>query len=82
MTRAPTRSHVLLAALTAKLKPGGSIFVEYPSVRSLSLPSMPGTLNFCDDHSHVRVYDLKEVANVLLANGMLITKAGTRRDLT
>jgi hypothetical protein len=42
---------------------------------------MPGTLNFCDDETHVRLYDVKEVANVLLDNGIKIIRAGRRRCL-
>ncbi|HLP41056.1 MAG TPA: methyltransferase domain-containing protein [Fibrobacteria bacterium] len=70
----------VLGALTGKLKSGGKIYVEFPGPRSLTLPSAVGTLNFCDDPTHVRVYDLKDVANVLLAADMRILKAGTRRD--
>jgi len=42
---------------------------------------MPGTLNFCDDDTHVRLYDLKEIANVLLESGLKVIKGGTRRNL-
>ena len=41
---------------------------------------MTGTLNFCDDETHVRVYSVAEVANTLLASGFRIVRAGTRRD--
>ena len=71
----------VIAGMGRKVKPGGYVYIEYPSTRSLGLPSMRGTLQFCDDPTHVRVYDLKEVANVLLANGFKVTRAGTRRDL-
>ena len=70
----------VLGRLTGKLKPGGRIYVEYPSVRSLSLPSMRGTLNFCDDPTHIRLYGLDEVATVLSAGNMKILRAGARRD--
>jgi ubiquinone/menaquinone biosynthesis C-methylase UbiE len=71
----------VLDELTRKLRTGGLFYLEFPSPRSLRLPSMPGTLNFCDDETHVRVYDVAEVANVLLRNGFRIARAGTRRDL-
>lgn len=64
-----------------KLKKNGIIYIEFPSVRSLSLPHMEGTLNFCDDPEHTRIYDIKEVANTLLAGNFKIIRAGTRRDL-
>ena len=70
----------VLVALARKLKPGGKLYVEWPGPRSLTLPSAVGTLNFCDDDSHVRVYDLKDVANALLDAGCKVLKAGTRRD--
>lgn len=71
----------VIEGLGNKLKHKGIIYIEFPSVRSLSLPSMEGTLNFCDDPGHIRIYDIKEIANVLLASGFRIIKAGTRRDL-
>jgi hypothetical protein len=42
---------------------------------------MPGTLNFCDDPTHVRIYDIKEIANTLIRCGFKIIKAGKRRNL-
>ena len=48
------------------LKPDGCIYIEFPSVRSLNLPSMRGALNFCDDKTHLRIYSIQEVANILL----------------
>ena len=70
---------VLAKLAGSKLKVGGQIYVEFPAVRSLSLPSIEGTLNFCDDNTHVRLYDIKEVANTLLAAGCKVQRAGTRR---
>jgi SAM-dependent methyltransferase len=72
---------VLKVLVSRKLKPGGVVYIEFPSVRSLSLPSMQGTLNFCDDRTHVRLYDVKEVANVLLDSGLKVVRAGRRRCL-
>jgi SAM-dependent methyltransferase len=72
---------VLQILVSQELKPGGLIYFEFPSVRSLALPNMPGTLNFCDDETHVRLYDVKDVANVLLDNGIKIMRAGRRRCL-
>jgi 2-polyprenyl-3-methyl-5-hydroxy-6-metoxy-1,4-benzoquinol methylase len=77
-----TNAQDVLAMLTKKLAPGGRMYIEFPSVRSLNLPSARQTLNFCDDPTHVRVYDVKEVANALLANGMTVVRAGRRRDWT
>ena len=71
----------LLQLLTKKMKPGGRFFIETPGLRSLKLPSMEGTLNFCDDNTHVRIYTIQEIANTLLENNCSIIRAGTRRDI-
>jgi SAM-dependent methyltransferase len=71
----------VLRALTAKLKPGGLLVVEFPGPQSLHMPSKKGTLNFYDDDSHVRVFDWREVAGILRDCGLRIEKAGTRRDV-
>ena len=48
----------ILAALCAKLKPGGYIWIAFPSLRSLGLPSSEDeTLQFCDDPTHVYLPD-------------------------
>ena len=66
--------------LIPKLKSGGKIYIEYPGMKSTKLPSMNGTLNFYDDDTHVRVYSVQEIKNVLL-NSCDIIGSGTRRNL-
>lgn len=70
----------VLRELTKKMKNGGIIYIEFPSIRSFSLPSAKGTLNFCDDPTHVRVYDVKEIANILLSEGFRIHRGGRKLD--
>lgn len=70
----------MLTRLCAKLRPGGEIYIEFPGIRSLRLPSARGTLQFCDDQSHVRLYCIAEVANVLLQQGLVVRRAGVRRN--
>jgi 2-polyprenyl-3-methyl-5-hydroxy-6-metoxy-1,4-benzoquinol methylase len=71
----------IVARLCAKLKPGGFIWIAFPSVRSLALPhSVDETLNFCDDPTHVRVPDVREMANLLLAHGVKVLDAGRSRE--
>jgi ubiquinone/menaquinone biosynthesis C-methylase UbiE len=73
--------HPVLTALSRKLKPSGYIWIAFPSVRSLSLPSScDETLQFCDDPTHVYVPGVREVANILLANRVLILHAGPSRE--
>jgi trans-aconitate methyltransferase len=66
--------------LAGKLKPGGTIYVETPSPRSLRFPSMRGTLNFWDDATHVRVYTSHELVAALESAGCSILMAATRRS--
>ena len=70
----------IVESLSKKIKHGGRIYIETPSVKSLSLPSQPGTLNFCDDATHKKIYNLTDIVNVLIKNNFKIIKAGTRRD--
>jgi 2-polyprenyl-3-methyl-5-hydroxy-6-metoxy-1,4-benzoquinol methylase len=71
----------ILAVICSKLKPGGYIWIAFPSLRSLSFPSAAeGTLQFCDDDTHIYVPDIREVSNVLLANGVNVLHAGRTRD--
>jgi 2-polyprenyl-3-methyl-5-hydroxy-6-metoxy-1,4-benzoquinol methylase len=71
----------VLAALCQKLTPGGYIWIAFPSLRSLGLPSsVDETLQFCDDPTHVYLPDVREVANVLLANDVKVLHAGRSRE--
>ena len=76
-----TESAPVLAALCTKLKPGGLIWIAFPSPRSLELPSsVDETLQFCDDPTHVYLPDVREVDNLLLANGVKVLHAGRSRE--
>ncbi len=70
----------ILTKLSHKLKRGGQLYVETPSERTLSFPSMKGTLNFRDDPTHVRVYTLHEMNNTLVESGLRILRSGIRRS--
>jgi hypothetical protein len=41
---------------------------------------MPGSLNFKDDETHVRVYNHRELAKLLTENGYTVLSSGTRRS--
>ena len=71
----------IINLVTQHLKNNGIIYIEFPSVRSLSLPSMRGTLNFCDDKTHIRIYSIQEIANSLLLNNCKVLKAGRRFNI-
>lgn len=70
----------VLPQICKKLAPGGVIWIAFPSVKSLSFPSAEGTLNFCDDYTHVFVPEVREVANILLANKVKVIHAGRSKD--
>jgi hypothetical protein len=71
---------LVLAGLLPKVKRGGLAYVEFPSRRSLKLPSKKGTLNFNDDDTHVRIYSVAEVEKVFLDSGWSVLRSGARRD--
>ena len=70
----------VLPLLLKKLKKGGYFYIEYPGEKSTRLPSMRGTLNFKDDHTHVRVYSVPELAAIFTGNNCVVLKSGTRRN--
>ena len=71
----------VIKGLVPKLKKGGYMYIEYPGKKSIKLPSMYGTLNFYDDDTHVRLYSVPELRNLLEQNNCAVLKSGTRRNL-
>lgn len=71
----------VIEGLLKKLKKGGYLYVEYPGQRSLSLPSMRGTLNYKDDPTHVRVYSIRELQKLFEKNNTKVIRSGFRRSL-
>jgi ubiquinone/menaquinone biosynthesis C-methylase UbiE len=70
----------VIRKMLPKLKSGGYIYIEYPGIKSTTLPSMNGTLNFYDDNTHVRIYSIPEIEN-LLKTSCEIIQSGTRRNI-
>jgi SAM-dependent methyltransferase len=70
----------IVSSVCSKLKPGGYIWIAFPSLRSLALPAAQGTLQFCDDPTHVYVPDIREVSNALLRSGVSVIHAGRSRS--
>lgn len=66
----------VIEKLLDKMKKNGMIFLEWPRFKSTKFPSKKGTLNFFDDDSHVRIYSLKEIYNLLLRNNMKFCEGG------
>lgn len=71
----------VIEMLLSKLKAQGIIYIEYPSTRSLYLPSMRETLNFFDDPTHSRIYTIAEILNLLMRNKFRILSYGKRKRL-
>jgi SAM-dependent methyltransferase len=69
----------VIEGLLPKLKPGGYIYIEYPGKRSTNLPSMKRTLNFYDDPTHVRIYSVAEVKEIVKNHECEVKKSGLRR---
>ena len=70
----------IIEKLIMKLKKGGVIYIEYPSVKSEKFPSMKGTLNFYDDPTHKRFYDINILLKILTKAGFEILRSGIKRD--
>ena len=70
----------VLPLLLEKLKRGGHFYIEYPGLKSTTLPSMYGTLNFKDDPTHVRVYSVAELKPIFEAHGCEVISSGMRRN--
>ncbi len=69
----------VLDGLLCKLREGGVIYIEYPRFESTRLPSMRDSLNFYDDPTHVRIYNIPEITNIVLRNGCVPLKSGVCR---
>jgi SAM-dependent methyltransferase len=66
------------AAMTEALRPGGRIYLAFPSAASLTLPKRGGCLNFFDDSTHVRPPDYERVLELLHRGGVRTTYAAER----
>mgnify|MGYP001217689615 FL=1 len=70
----------VLPLLFKKLKKGGLFYIEFPCEASASFPSKRETLNFFDDDTHVRIYSIKEVADIFMQENFTVKAAGKNRS--
>ncbi len=70
--------HQTVRKLARKLRPGGLLYIETPSPRTLKYPSAIGFLNFYDDPTHKKVYPIAEI--IEQASELKLVSSGTRRD--
>jgi SAM-dependent methyltransferase len=68
----------VLCALAAALKPGGRLYLSFPSLESASFPSRAGTLNFYDDKTHKHLFALADLEARLGACGLRRRRATLR----
>ncbi|MBY9005439.1 MAG: class I SAM-dependent methyltransferase [Candidatus Lokiarchaeota archaeon] len=66
----------VLIEIIKKLKPNGYLYIEFPSIQSIFLPSCSGTLNFFDDKSHQTIIDYRLLSNFLSKLGFEIIEDG------
>ena len=57
------------------LKQGGTLFLSFPSEKSVHLPSARGTLNFHDDPTHVWLPDLQAILRTIKENNLTVEMA-------
>lgn len=70
----------VVSRLAKKIRAGGLIYIETPSYRTYNLPSAVGFLNFYDDPTHWRCYNVERLADRLADDGFRILGIGYRRD--
>lgn len=70
----------VLPLLFQKLKKGGLFYIEFPCEASATFPSKKETLNFFDDDTHVRIWSIKEVANIFMKGRFRVKMAGKNRS--
>jgi SAM-dependent methyltransferase len=64
------RPDLVLSAMCGALRPGGSLYLSFPSEASTRMPSRQGTLNFYDDPTHRSVPAWRNVLDSLKGHGM------------
>jgi SAM-dependent methyltransferase len=67
-----------LAAMLAAVKPGGRIFLAFPSEASVNFPHRKGTLNFYDDPTHIFLPKFTTICATVVEHGFRIDVAKKR----
>lgn len=68
----------VLAAMAAALRPGGRLFLAFPSEESVRFPRRRGSLNFFDDATHKAVPHWEPVLDALRTRGVTLEYACRR----
>lgn len=72
----------VLESMTRAVKPGGHLYLAFPSEASVNLPSRTGCLNFHDDPSHQTVLDFDDLIDTLTSMEFQISRAVRRNHGT
>lgn len=67
-----------LAAMLGVIKPGGRIYLAFPSNASVDFPKRKGTLNFYDDPTHIHLPNFAEILATLVDHGFRVDVARRR----
>ncbi len=62
--------------LCTRVAPGGLLYAEFPSIRTLNKRKNFFRYHFHDDKTHKRVYQLETLANAAMSNGLKVVSCG------
>lgn len=68
----------VVPAMARALRPGGRLYLSFPSAHSVHLPSREGSLNFYDDPTHVAPPDFRTVIRLLHEENIEVDFAAER----
>lgn len=68
-----------VAKLCDKVRHGGRLYLEWPSLESKNFPLRGFGLNFFDDPTHLRTFPINEISEIVISHGFSIDYVGYRR---
>jgi len=69
----------IVSEMCDKIRPGGHLYLEWPSIESKHFPIRGVGLNFYDDGTHVDTFPLERIEKIIRGKGLEILRAGKRR---
>ena len=70
----------VLVRIIDKIKGGGYLYIETPSVESVKFPSRLGILNFFDDPTHIKPISIDEIEKIMISRNMKVIIKGKRKS--
>jgi hypothetical protein len=74
------KGELVLSELLKKMKKDAIIYIETPDIVTINYPSAIGFMNFYDDPTHERIYEIKLLVSSMMDLGYKILGYGRRRD--